>query len=324
MKFLLRYWRYLRRMRLVHYLHNLRHYGKLKKNAPLYREAGAAKSVVASISHEDFEASQEGNIPWLDRHNALAELAAHPAFGDFDGATQAQLQKWVEQGYMVLEGFVDSDTVDTINAEVDNIIEKELLPFHYTNTRVMNCIKESEGVKQVAKDPRLRKLLDFAMGRKVKVFQTMNFLKGSKAKAHSDSIHMTTEPLGYLVAIWVALEDIHADSGPVFYCPGSHKMDYLMSDGFETGNTSLAVGDFYYENYTEKVGEIIRDKSMKPEPFIAKKGDVLVWHANLLHGGSEVRNEELTRKSLVVHYFCEGVICYHEITQRPAIVEDLE
>ena len=52
----------------------------------------------------------------------------------------------------------------------------------------------------------------------------------------------------------------------------------------------------------------------------AKKGDVLVWHANLLHGGMPVVHPALTRKSMVAHYFAEGVICYHEISQRPAVM----
>ena len=95
-----------------------------------------------------------------------------------------------------------------------------------------------------------------------------------------------------------------------------------MSEDFESGNTSLAVGDLYYENYTEKMEQKVKEAGIEKVPFIAKKGDVLVWHANLLHGGSEVRNADLTRKSLVVHYFVDGVICYHEITQRPAVIEE--
>ncbi len=60
---------------------------------------------------------------------------------------------------------------------------------------------------------------------------------------------------------------------------------------------------------------------MNKEIFLAKKGDLFIWHANLLHGG-ELRTDDSTRKSLVAHYFTtEGdVINYHEITQRPAIM----
>jgi phytanoyl-CoA hydroxylase len=36
-------------------------------------------------------------------------------------------------------------------------------------------------------------------------------------------------------------------------------------------------------------------------PFAARKGDVLVWHADLVHGGNPV-SSEITRKSIVTHY----------------------
>jgi ectoine hydroxylase-related dioxygenase (phytanoyl-CoA dioxygenase family) len=41
--------------------------------------------------------------------------------------------------------------------------------------------------------------------------------------------------------------------------------------------------------------------------FVAKKGDVLFWHGMLLHGGSEVKNPKLTRRSFVIHYIARGM-----------------
>jgi ectoine hydroxylase-related dioxygenase (phytanoyl-CoA dioxygenase family) len=54
--------------------------------------------------------------------------------------------------------------------------------------------------------------------------------------------------------------------------------------------------------------------------LIAKKGDVLIWHANLVHGGAPILNPALTRKSMVVHYYANDVIKYHEITERPSLM----
>ncbi|HET6989817.1 MAG TPA: phytanoyl-CoA dioxygenase family protein, partial [Bacteroidia bacterium] len=147
--------------------------------------------------------------------------------------------------------------------------------------------------------------------------------KGSNQETHSDSIHMTTEPQGYLIATWMALEDISDDSGPLHYYPGSQKLPYVMGENFEHSSSAFSVGDDLYENYEKKIAEIIAEKKLTKEIFHAKKGDLLIWHANLLHGGEQVTNENSTRKSLVTHYFCKGdVICYHEITQRPAILPE--
>jgi len=48
------------------------------------------------------------------------------------------------------------------------------------------------------------------------------------------------------------------------------------------------------------------EKNGGAKAFIAKKGDVFLWHGNLIHGGSPVNNPELTRKSMVIHFLVEG------------------
>ena len=49
--------------------------------------------------------------------------------------------------------------------------------------------------------------------------------------------------------------------------------------------------------------ELVKEKGFLREKFIAKKGEILVWHANLLHGGGKVINTSLTRWSQVTHYY---------------------
>jgi ectoine hydroxylase-related dioxygenase (phytanoyl-CoA dioxygenase family) len=60
--------------------------------------------------------------------------------------------------------------------------------------------------------------------------------------------------------------------------------------------------------------------SDKKRVFTAEKGDLLIWHANLFHGGEPHLNKAKTRKSMVLHYFATDRICYHEITQRPTLI----
>jgi hypothetical protein len=36
---------------------------------------------------------------------------------------------------------------------------------------------------------------------------------------------------------------------------------------------------------------------------LPKAGDALIWHAQVIHGGTPIRDPNRTRKSLVVHYF---------------------
>jgi ectoine hydroxylase-related dioxygenase (phytanoyl-CoA dioxygenase family) len=60
--------------------------------------------------------------------------------------------------------------------------------------------------------------------------------------------------------------------------------------------------------------------AIAPSWFHARKGDVLFWHANLVHGGSPRRNLQLSRKAIVCHYFAEGCVCYHDLSASPSSV----
>jgi len=133
---------------------------------------------------------------------------------------------------------------------------------------------------------------------------------------------MTTYPLGYLIAVWIALEDITLENGPLFYYPGSHTLPYLLNNDFNEGATPLTLGKKDYPDYEDMIEEVLSKNTFKQKTFLAKKGDLLIWHANLIHGGAPILNKALTRKSMVIHYYADDVIKYHEITERPSLMED--
>jgi len=93
-----------------------------------------------------------------------------------------------------------------------------------------------------------------------------------------------------------------------------------MSENFNTGNNFLKLRENNYENYEQKIEAVIFKNHLIEKKFLPKKGDFLIWHANLLHGGAPITKQGKTRKSMVCHYFAKDVLCYHEISQRPAIV----
>jgi ectoine hydroxylase-related dioxygenase (phytanoyl-CoA dioxygenase family) len=70
----------------------------------------------------------------------------------------------------------------------------------------------------------------------------------------------------------------------------------------------------YHARYEPYIQGLIAQYGLEAKHFHAKKGDVLIWHANLLHGGSARRNIQLTRKALVCHYFGKGVFVYHDLS----------
>ncbi len=316
-----KYTGFLRTLKPVYVVNNLLNRDKLKHNKELYKKYGIEKSVFGTLGSHDFKVRSE-DIPWLDKPMAKENLEKNSSFQSFDSATQEQIHNFIDQGFMLLNGFYNEEEVIRLNKEVDRLLAQQKTDFNYTGKKVMDAYKISEIINtSYFRNERLLKLLNFVMGKKVVPFQTINFIEGSEQRAHSDSIHMTTEPEGYLIAVWVALEDTHEGNGPLFYFPKTHRLPYVTCQDYFSGNTSWQIGNTSYKNYEDKIEAIINEGNYEKKSFHAKKGDVFIWHANLLHGGSPITQKGATRKSMVAHYFCEDVICYHEISQRPALID---
>ena len=47
-------------------------------------------------------------------------------------------------------------------------------------------------------------------------------------------------------------------------------------------------------------------RALRAETFAARKGDVFIWSAYLMHGGSHIADSSRTRRSIVFHYFAES------------------
>lgn len=308
----------LKRYKFVHWVYNLLNYKSLSHNKAAYKRYGLHKSVIASLSSKNFP--DKRSQAWLDTGDSRALVAGHPEFTGFPSGVQQSLVDWSEKGYLILKDFFSGEEADQIQSEVDGLVAAHRL--HATHDhKLLFANRLSDPIRKVTLDERLTRLLGFILGKEVVPFQTINFIHGSNQRAHSDSIHMTTYPLGYLIAVWIALEDTNADNGPLFYYPGSHRLPYLLNEDFNEGSTTLTLGKKDYRDYEDRIGDLIRERQLDKEVFYAGKGDVFVWHANLIHGGTPVLNPALTRKSMVIHYYAKDVIKYHEITERPSLLK---
>ena len=311
---------FLRGLKLSYVINNLLNAKKLRHNKALYKKFGVKKSIYSPIGSKDFDYSLAEGIPWVDVPGIAGTLPQNPDFQEFSKEEQSQILNFIENGFLILKRFYSEEEVETINAEVERLLAEHKTDFNYTGKKIMDAFRFSEVIdKGCFKNERLLQLLQFLMGKKVIPFQTINFIQGSEQRAHSDSNRMTTQPPGYLIATWTALEKVHDGNGPLFYYPGSHRLPYLTTQDYDSGNTRFFLGESN-RKYEDKVAEVLSENCFEKQYFHAEKGDVLVWHANLLHGGEPITQPGATRKSMVAHYFCEGVICYHEMSQRPALI----
>lgn len=284
-----------------------------------YRALGVRKPWYGLVRHAEVAGRGVGTAR-LDRPDGLAQLEADPLFSALPHDLQEGLRTWPEEGYLAARGFFDSETVDAVNADVGRLTRSGAIRQHLRSLRFMNIHEQSAAAARIARDPRLLELLELILGQRAQLFQTIGFIRGSQQDAHSDAFHMMTEPPGFLIGAWVALEDIDDGSGPVFYLPGSHRLPYVMSEDLNLPQTVRLLVPEKGGAYVDRMREIAEATGTRPQRFTAKAGDLLLWHHNLLHGGSAIERDGSTRRSLVGHYFAEGVLCYHEVAERPALL----
>jgi ectoine hydroxylase-related dioxygenase (phytanoyl-CoA dioxygenase family) len=160
-------------------------------------------------------------------------------------------------------------------------------------------------VRDLALDPVLTEALGELLGDSVVLCNSLNFEKGSSQPKHIDSLYMTPRTPHSLITAWIALEDAHPDSGPPVCYPGSHKIPlYTFNDGSHHASRDEIVDWFDY------IDVQLRLRGLRERRLLARKGDVFLWHADLVHGGSPIADFRRTSAALVCHYFgaadCKG------------------
>jgi hypothetical protein len=263
-----------------------------------------------------------GPFPWLDRPDAEQQIVAKRKAGKLSREEAKQLRFWVENGYVILKRAVEPTVLDEAWAGYeaairDHVIELQPEPAGANDPypgRFQDPHMKVPALCRVMRHPNILRWVELLLGREPAPFQTITCHKGSQQGVHSDSIHMTTYPLGYLAAAWVAFEDIHPDSGPLVYYPGSHRWPYIFSNDVGIGETDYREHGYhpYGERYEPRIRKVIEERRAEPHYFHARKGDTLIWHANLLHGGSKRHDLKYSRRALVSHYFARGAVCYHD------------
>jgi hypothetical protein len=269
----------------------------------------------ARITARDFPAAA-GPAPWLDRPDAERVIAARLRDGELSRADADACSRFARSGYFTASRLIPEPVIDAAMEAYVKACRDGTLFNENGDRRFLNPHFKVPEVDTLMRHPRILRMVELLLGRPSIAFQSIGSQWGSEQLEHSDAIHMTTYPLGYLVAAWIACEDIHADSGPLMYYPGSHKLPYYFSDEVGIGTTEFDERSYacYTEKYEPFIQRIIKGRALEREHLIAKKGDVLFWHHNLLHGGSPIKHRELTRKSIVCHYFARGVLCYQDLT----------
>ena len=263
------------------------------------------------------------HAPWIDSPDAAfeRELTRRVVAGELNTDTQRQLRFFREHGWLRLEQIIPHATIDKLLADIE-MAWRDLPPlqvlnssisspvtmremsgktdFRSTSVRYLDFHNASEAAAEIMMWPAILQFAELCFGERVAAMQSLLFENGTQQRSHQDFAFVHSLRPACLIGAWVALEDARPDAGPLFYWDRSHRAvpKYEFDDG-----SVLAEGDGphvrAFEDYLE---DTCREAGLEQLVFTPRKGDVLLWHSALVHGGMPRNDPVLTRKSIVSHY----------------------
>ncbi len=246
---------------------------------------------------------------WLNEVDALGQVEQRAAG---DKQLEAIGTSMINDGFVLLPGVISGEECDAVVRDYGRFIDDlgDEVDRHKDASgrllRVVNFHLTSGAAAKVGSAPQLMRVLDFLFGEDASIYSSLYFEYGSQQPIHRDSPFFETFPRNLFFGVWIALEDISADAGPLMYVPGGHRFDcdpHAIYDKVAARLPDALPDQLINESLEQYYGDVIRAASdfEMPTRAVLKKGDVAIWHPQLPHGGSPAVDPGMTRRSMVFH-----------------------
>jgi phytanoyl-CoA hydroxylase len=257
---------------------------------------------------------------WIDRVDADDELVERVGSGALAPEMAAQIVAFVRDGWIILPGAVPLDLTRQIRAELDDLwatpppgalvetyslagTTRYVAPSPAVRRRshkLLDLHAHSAAARRAIAAPAVVAFLSAVFDARPKAFQSLTFERGSQQDIHKDTayVRIEDEPM-HLAASWIALEDVKRGSGELQYFTGSHHDPEFLFGGRHKWMVD-APDD--HGRFLQSLQDDALRNGRERTLFRPKEGDVLIWHADLAHGGARIRRRWRTRQSLVTHF----------------------
>lgn len=238
--------------------------------------------------------------------------------------TPSIFEEFQEKGLVVLRNVFTDKQIDRYNQTVSKV--REIFDTNDTSgrpDRIGQLHQRHPSLLELAFEEKITSLLAEVFASKPVVFGSLNFEVGTQQALHVDAVFFYPQPEFCMAGVWIALDDVDETNGPLMYIPGSHKWEMLHSvdivedhpegkrlrDRVRSGSASPEeraetlgiLGNIWAEKFSASVAASSQPVRTVP----VKKGDVVIWHSLLAHGGSPVKDLTKTRKSAVFHFLAK-------------------
>jgi phytanoyl-CoA hydroxylase len=278
---------------------------------------------------------------WIDAPDAVDRVAGRHEIGMITSEEAERLLFFIANGYMILPKAVPNRLLDAAEAALDLaygggapslLFECHAVSPHPLSwqpeirshaAKALDFHAHSAAIRDLILSATLVRYLSLLFECRPLASQTLTFLRGSGQEGHQDSAYVAYSLPRDFAASWIALEDVTPGAGELFYYPGSHRFPEFSYGGFKSVWEAQRSGvppedlDRLLSGHIRQIETQIAARNVARGQFMARRGDVLIWHADLVHGGMPV-SPDRTRKSVVTHYCPRfNVPIYAEASPRP-------
>lgn len=256
---------------------------------------------------------------WPLRDDGPDRIAAELAAGTITDDEAADLRHYVEHGWVVWEKLIPEDEVDALVADVRDIANhpgRFLTTDHrrgyghrFSGTdfdafeSIFDTYVNHESARRISFHPRILRFLELLFRCKPVAMQQLLFQRSNQHPMHQDTAYVRVQEPLQLAATWIALEDVVEGRGELTYYDKSHRIPHQR---FHLGAKWF---DEAHDDPDAAIGHVVEQSEAlgcEKRSFLAKKGDVFLWAADLVHGSNpRTRPVEETRLSCVTHYVPE-------------------
>lgn len=222
-------------------------------------------------------------------------------------------------GFYIAEKLIKQELLDSYDEYWKNKVEKGLVESGVDNhgysikTSRTSYLTEKEVMDILCGESVSNLFMDIDKG--VALHMNLDYENSTEKDWHQDTVLPQKIVGDNYVSIWIAMEDIHPDSGPLQLVPGSHLWELDIQDIYPT-HTTYATADS-----SVKLDQEIKKRNAEIITFLPKRGDALVWHGRLIHRGSIPVNKNISRRSLIGHYCNQWANHTQTVDCAPAINE---
>ena len=227
-----------------------------------------------------------------------------------DQITPEQTAQYQDQGFIVIEDFLDADELERWQIATDEAVAERLAsdsrlsnqsdPDSYYSQVFTQCLKLADthsGMRAIMNDPKLGKVVATLAGVDgIRIWHDQALFKppfGNPTAWHLDNPYWSFSSKDS-ISIWVALEDATLGNGCLWYLPGTHKTATYQNAGIGANQADLFKIYFQW-------------REIATVACPAKAG-AAVFHNGLTAHGAGANMTNKPRKAMTCAYMPDGSV----------------